>query len=234
MPKDTLDYHRLEFSIAVNPDDSRRIMPDVFACHRRILDVGCGAGQTLIASNLRKTVFAVGVDVDHSALVYGRQQTTKVHFVRSKGEALPFANSSFDLVICRVALPYMHIDRALGEMFRVLDEQGELWLVLHSLSMTARELLDSLRQLKAKTTIYRLWVLGNGLSLHLLGKQWQWPLRPKRYESWQTTARTKRIMLSVGFENVSVNRRGHFVVTARKQVRSPSGRTIETQIKNVR
>src|SRR5215467_15696852 len=144
MPKGTLDYHRLEFSIAVNPDDPRRILPDVSARHRRILDVGCGAGQTLIASNLHEAVFAVGIDLDHSALVYGRQQTTNVHFIQSKGEALPFANDSFDLVICRVALPYMHVDRALHEMFRVLDEQGELWLVLHSLSMTARELLDNL------------------------------------------------------------------------------------------
>src|SRR5215467_1890396 len=99
MPKGTLDYHRLEFSIAVNPDDPRRILPDVSARHRRILDVGCGAGQTLIASNLRESAFAVGVDLDHSALVYGRQQTTSIQFVRSEGEALPFASNSFDLVI---------------------------------------------------------------------------------------------------------------------------------------
>ena len=70
----------------------------------------------------------------------------------------------------------MHVDRALGEMFRVMDEQGELWLVLHPFSMTARELLASLRQLNLKATIYRLWVLGNGLSLHLLGMQWRWPV----------------------------------------------------------
>jgi len=217
MPKDSLDYHRLEFSIATNPDDPRRILPDVSARHSRLLDVGCGAGQTLIASNLSEAVFAVGVDLDHSAVVYGRQQTTNIHFVRSNGEALPFADNSFDLVICRVALPYMHIGRAVREMFRVLDERGELWLVLHPLRMTVRELLGSLRQPNPKATIYRLWVLGNGLSLHLFGKQWRWPLHPKRYESWQTAARTKRILLLVGFENVTVNRGSHFVVTAHKR-----------------
>src|SRR5215467_9751598 len=111
MPKDTLDYHRLEYSIATNPDDPRRVLPDVSARHRRILDVGCGAGQTLIASNLGEAVFAVGIDLDYSALVYGRQQTTSIHFVRAAGEQLPFRNNSFDLVLCRVALPYMHVHR---------------------------------------------------------------------------------------------------------------------------
>ena len=221
MPKDTLEYHRLEFSIAVNPDDPRRILPDVSARHRRVLDVGCGAGQTLIASNLREAVFAVGVDLDHSALVYGRQQAANIRFVQSEGEALPFANNSFDLVICRVALPYMNVKRAIAEMFRVLDERGELWLVLHPLSMTAGELRDSLRRLNPKATIYRLWVLGNGLSLHLIGKQWRWPLDPSRYESWQSSASMKRILFSVGFENVNVSLGEHFVTTARKKERAP-------------
>lgn len=220
MPKNTLDYHRLELSIATNPDDPRRMLPDVSASHCRILDVGCGAGQTLIASNLRQAVFAVGVDLDHSALVYGRQQTTNVRFVQSAGEDLPFVNNSFDLVICRVALPYMQVKRAIEEMFRVLDERGELWLVLHPLSMTAGELRDSLRQLNPKAAIYRLWVLGNGFLLHFFGKQCRWPLHPNRYESWQSSERMERILFSVGFEDMNVNLGKHFVVTARKKERA--------------
>jgi ubiquinone/menaquinone biosynthesis C-methylase UbiE len=216
MSKGSLDYHRLELSIAANPDDPRRILPAVSARHRRILDVGCGAGQTLIASNLEEAVLAVGADLDYSALAYGRQQATNINFVRAAGEALPFRNASFDLVICRVALPYMHVERALREMFRVLDETGELWLVLHPLSMTATELFANLRQLNSKATIYRLWVLGNGLTLHLFGKQWRWPLHPKRYESWQSAARTRRMLLTAGFHDVNVNRDNHFVITARK------------------
>src|SRR5690242_7824889 len=174
MSKESLEYHRLEFSIAANPDDPRRILPEVSARHRRILDVGCGAGQTLLASNLGEAVVAVGVDLDHSALVYGRQQPTKIHFVRSKGEALPFANNSFDLVICRVALPYMHVKVALSEMARVLDKGGDLWLVLHPFTMTAKELSENIQRRQLKAAVYRLWVLLNGFSLHVFDKQWQW------------------------------------------------------------
>jgi len=192
-------------------------MPEVSGGYRRILDVGCGAGQTLIFSNLAETVLAVGVDVDHSALIYGLQQNKRIRFLRARGEALPFSDGSFDLVICRVALPYMHVHRALSEMARVLSAEGELWLVLHPLTMTMKELAASLRQFNLKTAVYRLWVLGNGLTLHLIGKQWSWPLHPGRYETWQTFAGTKRTLLNAGFADIDVRRGDHFVVTARKR-----------------
>jgi|ERR1051325_6060387 ubiquinone/menaquinone biosynthesis C-methylase UbiE len=217
MPKGTLDYHRQELSIATNPQDPRRILPDVSSRHHRILDVGCGAGQTLIGSKLPETVLAVGVDLDREALTYGQQQSTDILFICAQGEALPFAANSFDLVICRVALPYMHVKVALSEIARVLDKGGDLWLVLHPFSMTVRELSDNIRRRQLKAAVYRLWVLLNGFSLHALDKQWQWLLHSRRYESWQSTARTKRILLSAGFENVSVKLADHFVVTARKK-----------------
>ena len=71
MRNDSSNYHRLELSIATDPNDSRRVMPRVESRHRRILDIGCGAGQTLIGSNLSDNVMAVGVDVDHAALALG-------------------------------------------------------------------------------------------------------------------------------------------------------------------
>lgn len=216
MPQNTLNYHRLELSIATNPDDPRRILPDVSARHRRILDVGCGAGQTLIASKLSETVFAVGVDLDSAALALGQQQSSELIFVCAQGEALPFATNSFDLVICRVALPYMQVKLALSEMARVLDKGGELWLVLHPFSMTARELSENLKRFQLKAAVYRFWVLLNGFSLHVFDRQWGWLLHSGRYESWQTVGRTKQTLLNLDFEDIRSHRGNHFVVTARK------------------
>jgi len=68
--------------------------------------------------------------------------------------------------------------------------------------------------------------LGNGLSLHLFGKQWCWSLHPKRDESWQSAARTRRILLSTGFGDVSVKRGDHFVITALKMKGSPKSNTL--------
>ena len=211
------DYHQLELSIASDPNDSRRVMPVVEPRHRRILDVGCGAGQTLIGSKLPEHVLAIGIDVDSSALAMGKQLTSAIHFVTGRGEALPFASESFDLVICRVALPYMHISRALSEISRVTDAGGDVWLVLHPFSMTAKELGANLAHLQLKASFYRLWVLMNGVALNTVGKQWHWPGNANRYETWQTNAGITSSLRAAGFDHIQISRGDHFVVTANKR-----------------
>jgi ubiquinone/menaquinone biosynthesis C-methylase UbiE len=216
MIKDSAEYHRLELAIAKDPGDPRRAMPNIDQRHRRILDVGCGAGQTLAACNLSTSVFAVGVDVDSSALSLGRQMCATIRFVNAQGESLPFRNSSFDLIICRVALPYMHVARAVSEMSRVLSVGGDIWLVLHPFNMTVKELRTNIGRFQVKAALYRSWVLVNGLALHALGRQWSWPAKQPRYESWQTAGGVKRALLAAGFDQISTTRGNHFVVTATK------------------
>src|SRR5579862_1211793 len=102
------EYHLRELEIALSPDDARRALPVVPDGCARVLDVGCGAGQTLIASDL-KGARAFGIDYDHSPLKGGKARNGHIEFVQASGEALPFADASLDFVISRVALPYMRI-----------------------------------------------------------------------------------------------------------------------------
>lgn len=204
-------------AIANDANDPRRIIPKLEATDRRILDVGCGAGQTLIASGAVAGVLAVGIDSDHSALQLGTQLTNAVCFVTAKGEVLPFGKESFDLVISRVALPYMHVGNALNEMCRVLKAGGRLWLVLQPFDRTVKDLMSNLLRLQPKAALYRLWVLSNGFTLHFFGKQWAWILNPGRYESFQTSAAVRRLLAAAGFERVEITRGQHFVVTAIKR-----------------
>lgn len=211
------DYHRLELSIATDSNDPRRVMPRVESRHRRILDVGCGAGQTLIGSNLSQNVFAAGLDPDYSALAMGKQLSPAIHFVSGRGESLPFKDNFFDLVICRVSLPYMHISNAVSEMARVTAAGGDIWLVLHPFTMTANEFGTSLGRLQLKASLYRLWVMMNGLAFNTVGRQWHWPGNPNRYESWQTSDGMKRALRAAGFDEIRISRDNHFVVTATKR-----------------
>ena len=46
--REDLEYHLLELEIARSPDDPRCVMPELRPSYRAVLDVGCGAGQTLL------------------------------------------------------------------------------------------------------------------------------------------------------------------------------------------
>lgn len=99
---------------------------------RSVLDVGCGAGQSL--HHLRRFTGArmVGVDIDREALTLGarlaRVAGEATTFSRTSAHRLPFADGTFDLVTSRIALNYMRQRDALAEMVRVLEPGGLLFL----------------------------------------------------------------------------------------------------------
>ncbi|HSN75228.1 MAG TPA: class I SAM-dependent methyltransferase, partial [Anaerolineae bacterium] len=155
------DYHLRELAIAQSPADPRHVMPAILPRHRRILDIGCGAGQTFIASDLAPGVQAAGLDVDFEALLLGRELTQRVCFVAGQAEHLPFPDARFDLVLSRVTLPLTDLPAAVREIGRVTAPGGDLWLVLHSLDKTLRDLRESLRSGQWKRALYRSSVLAN-------------------------------------------------------------------------
>jgi ubiquinone/menaquinone biosynthesis C-methylase UbiE len=213
---DSHTYHLEELSIAGDPDDPRRVMPPVGENHQRILDVGCGAGQTLIASRLGPETVAVGVDVHHPTLSLGKRLNGDIQFVCGKGEALPFKDESFDLIISRVAVPYMQALSAIREMSRVLKAGGDLWVVLHPFRMVVREMVKDLARLRLRRALYQAYVMVNGLALHLFNKEFHMPLRRGRYESFQTSSGMRRNLRDAGFESIKISDDKFFVVTAKK------------------
>lgn len=209
------DYHLRELAIAQSPNDPRHVMPAILPRHRRILDIGCGAGQTFIASDLLPDVQAAGLDVDFEALLLGRELTQRVGFVAGQAERLPFPDASFDLVLSRVTLPLTYVPAAVREIGRVTAAGGDLWLVLHSWHKTVRDLSASLRRGHWKRAAYRSYVLANGALFHTAGRLLPSPL-DGHYESFQTNAAISRELRRAGFGDiVAVNGR-HYVVTARK------------------
>ena len=219
MSVDVGAYHVLELQIASDPADLRRVMPAIRAEHERILDVGCGAGQTLIASTLGANVTALGIDCDLRALRLGRRLDPRIRFICSKGEALPLGSEYFDLVISRVALPYMDTRPALGEMTRVLKPGGTIWIALHPLARLLQLMRGNLRRMELLRALHRLYVLANGALAHFTGREFRSPLTG-RFESFQTSPGIRRELQRLGFENIKLDERAFFVVTATKAKRA--------------
>lgn len=210
------NYHLDELRIANTPGHARRIMPPVLKTDRMILDVGCGAGQTLIATTVEPGATVIGIDRDKSALQLGRQLDHSIRLVCARGESLPFQSERLDFVFSRVALPYMHLNATLSEMFRVLKTGGRVWLVLHPYSMVLKETVAAVSRLQVKRALVCLYVIANGIVLNLVGKEFHLPFRKDYYESFQTIGGIKKLLRRAGFDEIKAERNGFFVATARK------------------
>ena len=98
------------------------------------LDVACGGGF-LVREFARTVRKAVGVDLsaamlgeaERAALARGLSNTA---FHLSDGESLPFADGTFDIVSCKLALHYFpNPGRAIGEMKRVARNGARIILI---------------------------------------------------------------------------------------------------------
>ena len=199
------EYYLEELRIAMDSSDPRHILPPIRGAGR-ILDVGCGAGQSLLARFPDRVTF--GVDVNGGALAFGRQMASQTRFTAASGESLPFASGSFEAVISRVAMPYMNIPSALLEFARVLRRGGELWVTLHDIAAWRRNFQKS----GWKGKIFQLYVLVNGIVFHLTGRQFRFI--NGRCESFQTERAMKRVLGRAGFQNIRIRRGRHFEISA--------------------
>jgi ubiquinone/menaquinone biosynthesis C-methylase UbiE len=119
-------YHLTELKIVSNKGDPRRIVPNYSCGGWRVLDIGCGIGQTLVSEELSEAAELHGVDSD-SELVNCRVLTDReprLRLIHAAAESLPFPGTYFDLVYSRVAVPYTNIPVAMSEAFRVLKPGG--------------------------------------------------------------------------------------------------------------
>jgi ubiquinone/menaquinone biosynthesis C-methylase UbiE len=90
----------------------------------QLLDVGCGTGHHV--AQFREHGFAVsGVDGSPDMLAQARALNPTVDFRQADVDALPFADNTFDFIVCIEVLRYVPDPaRCIGEMARVLKPGG--------------------------------------------------------------------------------------------------------------
>ncbi len=101
------------------------------------LDAGCGQGRFVVALGRLGASKAIGVDINEQGLAAGRgrrwaKELTNIEFLRASVLDLPFANATFDYVICSgVILLCPNPHQGFTELVRVLKPGGRLFLSVY-------------------------------------------------------------------------------------------------------
>jgi SAM-dependent methyltransferase len=210
MNTSSLAYHQRELEVALDRHNPQRLVPDPGHA-QSILDIGCGAGQTIIALDAGRR--STGIDIDLVALAFAVNGAMgePLRVAGARGEQLPFRAGAFDYVYSRVAIPYMDVPAALAEMHRVLRPGGRLWLALHAIEIPAAQF----RRGNLKGKIYAAYTILNGLWFHLTGRTFQ--LTSRVCESIQTRRGMRIALGRAGFTGIAFTRTPHhFIVTAER------------------
>ena len=97
------------------------------------LDVACGTGDMAIEL-LKRGCSVTGIDLSEEMLAIARRKTAEANFHRAafnfqfaNAEALPFDDASFDAVTSAFGIRnFVHLDKGLAEMARVLKSGGRM------------------------------------------------------------------------------------------------------------
>lgn len=122
---------------------------NISATDKKVLDVGCGPGNHLVALSKGNPQLLVGVDADGRFLTVGRSKiaeridpvSTFPSLICAALPSLPFADATFDLITCFLVMPHVPDDRtALSELARVLKPNGTLAISGHGFGFPLRYL----------------------------------------------------------------------------------------------
>jgi ubiquinone/menaquinone biosynthesis C-methylase UbiE len=126
-----IDYDQFAAEYARN----RRVQPEVLRAlagggvqpASRVLEVGCGTGNYIIALQGMTGCSCQGIDPSEEMLARARERSETVPFQAGRAEALPLPDGSFDLVFSVDAIHHVG-DRpqAFRQAFRVLSAGGKV------------------------------------------------------------------------------------------------------------
>ncbi len=99
------------------------------------LDIGCGTGWALgqAAKSVDEKGSFYGIDLSLKMIEKAKENfkdKANFHFIVCNAESIPLENNLFDIIICTNSFHhYLHPDKALKEMHRLLKTGGRIYLL---------------------------------------------------------------------------------------------------------
>jgi SAM-dependent methyltransferase len=118
-------------ALSVVEAEAHRHVAKLTAAHKRVMELGVGGGEHLaFAPDTKKHEFYAGVDISFPFAEICRRKFD-ISVTVADIAALPFSAASFDCAIAMHLLEHVEaLDRALGEISRVLEPGGTLYAVV--------------------------------------------------------------------------------------------------------
>lgn len=174
-------------------------LSEAYYTDKLVLEIGCGFGCNLIPIR-RSASSATGVEPNSvyrmmSVVLCEREGLDPLAIVHGKGEALPFADETFDIVLCVSTHQYTDVEALIEEAARVLKPGGELQIVGATLAAYTRgelkAIIDGSFQAVSpcsKTIINTLGYMTTGRRVigHSVGPSTRYPIYPtqRRMIGW--------------------------------------------------
>jgi SAM-dependent methyltransferase len=172
-----LAYGLKEWDIELNNNNANSILKNLNLSNNSvILDIGCGSGQFLRATYKYNIKFALGIDINKLSIhlakhMLGYLNPSASFLLMGNAENLPLRDGTFDLVICRLVLPYTRNEKTVSEISRVLSKGGKVYLRLHGIGYYLNALKGAFCEKNIPYFIYCIFVILNGFILYTVGRQ---------------------------------------------------------------
>jgi len=96
---------------------------------QRVLDLGCGPGLFLAWLERRRELRLYGLDLSIASVRIARDRTSSVALIAGDAQELPYADGSFDRVVCNGAIHHLpDVHAALRELHRIVVPGGRIVL----------------------------------------------------------------------------------------------------------
>lgn len=109
----------------------------------RILDVGCGTGQTAAYLAYKYGAYVTGIDISPIMVAKAKRRIEKkrlaVNIIHCSVEEIPLPDNDFDFVISESVLSFANKPRALKEIFRLLKTGGRFVAIEQTINYPLKE-----------------------------------------------------------------------------------------------